>query len=155
MPELENFREFLAYNSWANGFLLDALKNSAHPPERAITAFGHLLLAEATWLERIQKPVDNTGFDFWSLKTVENCEKLFVKNRTNFENFFSQLTEDRLDSTATYKNSEGKEFTNTCREILTHVFFHSTSHRGQIIAYLRANGETPPYIDFIGYLRKK
>ena len=96
---------------------------------------------------------DSTNFNFWSIETIEDCEKFFGENKRRYESFFADLTEEKLDTTATYKNSKGLEFTNTLREILTHVFFHSVHHRGQIIQLIRAAGETPPYIDFIGFLR--
>jgi uncharacterized damage-inducible protein DinB len=156
MQTLENFREFLEFDNWANDLILQALKNSAQPNEKAVQIFGHLLLAENEWLLRMTgEHADSTGFDFWSLETVADCEKLFGENRSNYENLFARLTEEKLDSTATYKNSKGLEFTNTRREILSHVFFHSAQHRGQIIQSIRAVGGAPPYIDFIGFLRNK
>jgi len=156
MNTLENFRDFLAFDYWANDLILQALKNSSHSNEKAVQIFGHLLLAEYEWFRRMTgEHSDSTNFNFWSVETVVDCEKLFYENRRNYENLFSELTEENLDSTATYKNSKGLEFTNTWREILSHVFFHSAQHRGQIIQTIRANAETPPYIDFIGFLRQK
>ena len=156
MQKLENFHEFLAFNIWANDLILQALKDSSHSNERAIQIFGHLFLAENEWLLRMTgKHPDSTNFNFWSIETVADCEKLFDENKVNYENLFAQLSEENLDSTATYKNSKGLEFTNTRREILAHIFFHSVQHRGQIIQAIRSNGETPPYIDFIGFLRQR
>lgn len=154
MQTLENFREFLPFDNWANDAILQALKNSAHSNEKAVEIFGHLLLAENEWLMRMTgEHADSTNFNFWSIETLADCEKAFVENRKNYANFFAGLNEEKLNLNATYKNSKGLEFTNTLREILTHVFFHSVQHRGQIIQDIRAAGETPPYIDFIGFLR--
>ena len=156
MNTLQNLHEFLAFNNWANDLILQALKNSSGSNEKAIRIFGHLLLAENEWLMRLTgEHADSTNFNFWSIESVEDCEKLFRENLRKYENLFAGLTEENLDSTATYKNSKGLEFTNTRREILTHVFFHSAQHRGQVIQIIRASGETPPYIDFIGFLRSK
>lgn len=156
MNTIENFREFLAFDDWANNLILQALKSSSRSNEKAVQIFGHLLIAENEWLMRMTgKHADSTNFDFWSIETVADCEKLFDENGREFENLFAELTEEKLDSNATYKNSKGLEFTNTWREILSHVFFHSVQHRGQIIQIIRAGGETPPYIDFIGFLRNK
>lgn len=155
MNTLENFREFLAFDNWANDLVLQALKNSSNPSEKAVQIFGHLLLAEYEWLRRLTgEHSDSTNFNFWSIETVADCEKIFDENRRNYEDLFAALTEEKLNLTATYKNSKGSEFTNTWREILSHVFFHSAQHRGQIIQTIRAGGETPPYIDFIGFLRQ-
>lgn len=156
MQTLENLREFLSFDIWANDLILHALKHSAPSNEKAVQIFGHLLLAEAEWLMRMTgKHADSTNFNFWSIETIDDCEKVFSKNKENYETLFAGLTEEKLDSTATYKNSKGLEFTNTLREIFMHVFFHSAQHRGQIIQVIRAGGETPPYIDFIGFIRHK
>ena len=155
MQTLEQFRELLEFDNWANGLILDSLIASESPNEPAVRAFAHLLLAESVWMRRLRENLDNTGFDFWQGKDVAFCEKLYAENRRDFTSLFENMTEDGLDAIATYKNSSGVEFTNTIREILTHVFFHSGHHRGQILSYIRAAGETPPYIDFIGFLRRK
>jgi uncharacterized damage-inducible protein DinB len=152
MNTIENFHEFLAFDNWANDLILQALKTFSNPSEKAVSVFGHLLLAENEWLSRITgEHADSTNFNFWSIETAEDCERIFEENQKNYEKFFAALTEEKLDSSATYKNSQGLQFTNTLREILTHVFFHSVQHRGQIIQSIRAAGETPPYIDFIGF----
>lgn len=154
METLENFREYLLFNNWANDLILETLKKSAHPAEKIIQIFGHLLLAENEWLMRMTGVhPDSTGFNFWSIETIEDCGNFFVENAERYEKLFAHLTEEKLNETATYRNSEGFEFTNSWREILNHVFFHSAQHRGQIIQLIRASGETPPYIDFIGFLR--
>ena len=156
MQTIENFHEILAFDDWANKLILQALKNSASPNEKAVQIFGHLLLAENEWLMRMTGThADSKNFNFWSIETTADCEKLFSENQQNYEKLFAGLTEEKLDSTATYKNSKGLEFTNSWREILAHVFFHSAQHRGQIIQAVRAAGETPPYLDYIGFLRRK
>ena len=153
MNTVEMLRQFYDYNLWANGRVFQALKESND--EKAVRYFAHILTAEKTWLLRLQTNLDTTGFNFWKDESIEICEKLLNENKESFDAFFSDLTEEKLEKTATYKNSKGVEFTNTYREIFTHVFFHSAYHRGQIATALRLNDITPPYTDFIGFLREK
>jgi uncharacterized damage-inducible protein DinB len=155
MQTLELFRQLFEFNNWANGLILTSLQKSPKPSEPAVKAFAHLLLAEKVWLQRVLEGVDNTGFDFWSGKNVVFCELLFEENKKSLGQFFSGLTEERLDNVTTYKNSRGEPHSNTIREVLTHLFFHSGHHRGQILNHIRAGGEEPPYVDFIGFLRQK
>jgi uncharacterized damage-inducible protein DinB len=158
MQTLENFREFLAFDNWANDLILRAFKDSVQPNEKAVQIFGHLLLAENEWLLRVTgEHADSTDFNFWAVETIADCEKVFDENKANYERFFTNLTEEKLDSIIVYKNSRGLEFTNTLREIFTHVFFHSAQHRGQIVQTIRASGggDAPPYVDFVGFLRDK
>lgn len=153
MNTVEMLRQFYDYNSWANGRVFQALKESKD--EKAVRYFSHILIAEKMWLLRLQTNLDNTGFDFWTYESIETCEKLLNENKENFDAFFSGLTEEKLEQTATYKNSKGVEFTNTYREIFTHVFLHSAYHRGQVATALRLNDIAPPYTDFIWFLREK
>lgn len=155
MQTLEQYREFLRFDDWANGLILESLRASENPSQSAIRAFAHLLLAESVWLRRFRENLDSTGYNFWPDADIGFCEFLYLENRQKFAGLFDSLTEEGMETIATYKNSEGNEFSNTLREVLTHVFFHSGHHRGQILAYIRAGGETPPYVDFIGFLRRK
>jgi uncharacterized damage-inducible protein DinB len=88
------------------------------------------------------------------LETVAELAELFSEVKEDYAAFFAAATEETLAQNFTYRNSEGNEYTNNYRDILHHVFFHSAQHRGQIIAEIRAAGEFPPYIDYIGFLRR-
>jgi len=151
MNTIEFLRQIYVYNAWANERELGVLKESNDADGARF--FYHILLAEKFWLKRILENADTTGYNFWLEATVEDCEKLLNENKEAYNAFFADLTEEKLEQTANYKNSKGVEYTNTYREIFTHVFFHSAYHRGQITSALRAGNATPAYIDFIGFLR--
>ncbi|HEX8565101.1 MAG TPA: DinB family protein [Pyrinomonadaceae bacterium] len=153
MQTLEYLRQHNDYNLWANGELLEFLKDA--PEVKAARVFAHLLLAEITWLRRIRENLDTSNFDFWSGETVEDCERLFEESRTAFVGLFANLTEADLERIFSYKNSKGLSFQNTYREALTHVFLHSAYHRGQAAQAIRLDGNAPPYTDFIQFLRIK
>jgi uncharacterized damage-inducible protein DinB len=61
---------------------------------------------------------------------------------------------DDLTKTVSYKNSKGEPWTSTVEDVVTHVLFHSTYHRGQIASFMRASGDTPAYTDFIHAVRQ-
>lgn len=153
MNSIEMLRQFNTYNTWSNERVLASLKDSED--EHGVRYFSHILIAENTWLWRLQTNLDNTGFDFWQNMTIEDCEKLLRENEATFNAFLKGLTEEGLEMTATYKNSQGVMYTNTYREIFTHIFFHSAYHRGQIATSTRANADVPAYTDFIGFLRDR
>lgn len=154
MQSLETLKDSLEFDTWANGLILDSFKKT-NPTVEAIKKLGHILLAEKFWLQRIlgQAPVTQISY-FWSIETAAECEELFGDTRKSYGDFFAGLTEEKLETTVTYTNSAGDTFTNTLSEIFTHVFFHSVHHRGQIIEAIRKNGDEPPYVDFIGFLRR-
>lgn len=154
MNSLETLKQSLKFDTWANGMILDSLKASASPNQAAIEKLGHVILGERFWLLRMLGQAEKTKTsDFWSCETVADCERVFRETKDAYDSFFADLTEEKLESTFTYTNSEGNTYTNNLREVFTHVFFHSVHHRGQIIEAIRQSGEKPPYVDFIGFLR--
>ena len=154
MQTLEAISGLLSYNEWANGKMIDSLKQTSNPSAKAVRALAHLLIAEKTWLLRLQTNQDSTGFDFWQGTTLEECEALSLEVKQAFTALLDELTEEKLDRVATYKNSKGIEYSTSYRDILTHVLMHSAYHRGQVAMAVRAEGETPAYTDYIGFVRE-
>jgi len=65
-----------------------------------------------------------------------------------------RFDDEGLGQIASYKTSEGVAYQNTFRELLTHVLFHSSIHRGNIILKMREESFAPPKIDYIIHLRE-
>ena len=63
--------------------------------------------------------------------------------------------EASLDDQVEYRNSKGELWRSRVEDILTHVLFHSTYHRGQIALLMRASGMEPAYTDFIHAVRQR
>lgn len=151
MNTLEHLRELFNYNDWANRRLIVALKENYSDKTRKILA--HLLITEAEYFERLYGK-NSTGFDFWQDLSLEECGNLARQTAERYEKLIRGFDEEGLDITAQYCTSEGVWHENTFREILTHVLFHSSIHRGNIILKLREENFTPPKIDYIIYLRE-
>ena len=154
MQTLDVMRGLLSYNEWASNKMMDSLRQSSNPSAKAVRALAHLLIAEKTWLLRLQTNQDSTGFDFWQGTTLEECEALALEVKKAFAALMDELTEEKLDLVATYKNSKGTQYSTSYRDILTHVLMHSAYHRGQVAMAVRAEGETPAYTDYIGFVRE-
>ncbi|RYE14391.1 MAG: damage-inducible protein DinB, partial [Sphingobacteriales bacterium] len=56
--------------------------------------------------------------------------------------------------TYTYTNTQGKTYTNTVLQILTHVVNHATYHRAQIATDMRQHSLEPLMTDYIAYARE-
>jgi uncharacterized damage-inducible protein DinB len=151
MNSLEHLRGLFAYNDWANRRIITALKENYSDQSRRILA--HLLITEQEYFARLYGK-DSTGFDFWQDLSLEDCGALAREIAPAYEKLLRRFEEEGLDLTAKYRTSEGVAVENTFREHLTHVLFHSSIHRGNIILKLREAGFTPPKIDYIIYLRE-
>ena len=151
MNTVEHLRQLYAYNDWANRRIITALKENKSEKSQRILA--HLLITEREYFERLYGK-DSTGFDFWRELTLEECGELARETAENYERLLRKFDNEGLGQTAKYKTSEGVAYENSFRELLTHVLFHSSIHRGNVILQMRADGFTPPKIDYIIYLRE-
>ncbi len=151
METVEHLRHLYAYNDWANRRLIVALKTAESARSRELLV--HLLVTEREYYERLYGK-DSTGFDFFPQLSIEECGQLARDTASNFEKLLRRFDDSGLDITARYNSSEGTPYENTFRELLTHVLFHSSIHRGNIILKLREDGFEPPKIDYIIYLRE-
>lgn len=151
METIEHLRGLYNYNDWANRRVITALKEN--PVEKAHKILAHLLITEQEYFERLYGK-DSKGFDFWQDLSLEECGQLARETAERYEKLLRRFEDEGLDLTARYRTSEGEWKENTFREMLTHVLFHSSIHRGNIMLSLRENGFAPPKIDYIIYLRE-
>jgi uncharacterized damage-inducible protein DinB len=155
METMQTIRQLCAYNEWANQRVVRALRESLPVSPKALRALTHLLIAEKLWLARLRENKDTTGYDFWPEMSLAECESLADQTSAAYASLLDELTEEKLNQVATYKNSKGVEYQNSFREILLHVFFHATYHRGQVAFAMREAGGTPAYTDYIAFLREQ
>ncbi len=151
MNSIEHLRELYVYNDWANRRIIIALKDA--PGEKSRKILAHLLITEQEYFERLYSK-DSFGFDFWQNLSLEECGKLARETAERYEKLLRKFDDEGLDLKTSYRTSEGVWHENTFRELLTHVLFHSSIHRGNIILQMREENFTPPKIDFIIYLRE-
>jgi uncharacterized damage-inducible protein DinB len=151
METIEHLRRLFVYNDWANRRVVMSLKENRSEKGRRILA--HALVTEREYFERLYGK-DSTGFDFWQDLSIEECGALAQANADTYEKLLRKFEEEGLNWRVEYKTSEGVRQENDFRELVTHVLFHSATHRGNIILKLREEGFTPPQIDYIIYLRE-
>lgn len=151
MNSIEHLRELFRYNDWANRRIITALKSS--PGAKARKLLSHILITEQEYYARLFGK-NSTGFNFWPELDLEECSKLAMENAENYEGLLKRFDDEGLGQIANYKTSEGKPVSNTFREVLTHVLFHSMNHRGQVNLAIRESGSEPPSADYIVYARE-
>ena len=154
METIETIHQLFAYNEWANRQVIRALKEQSANNPKALRALTHLLTSERQWFLRLTENKDTTGYNFWPELSLDECEALAEENIRDYAALFETLTEDSLSSAATYQNSKGITYRNSFRDILLHVVFHATYHRGQVAMAIRTEGNTPAYTDYVAFVRE-
>ena len=149
------------YNLWANKrmadllitiepTLLDREIKSSFPSIRKTVH--HIWDAELAWTGRLQ----GKSIAWPPTSQIQNPQiDQFIKTSEDFI-FFVQAKDDAfLQSSTTYKDSKGNQYTNINSGIIMHCMNHSTFHRGQLITMFREAGIIQlPSTDLITYLRE-
>lgn len=143
------FQQLFDYNFYCNKQLIAVCGSLEVIPERTASLFSHMLNAHHIWNARILG--QEAQFGVWEMQAFERWEDLHYENqRTTFEIITNA---DQLEARISYENIEGRTYANSLKDILFQVINHSTHHRAQIAADLRANGAEPPASDYIFYKR--
>ena len=152
MDLTHHFRRQFEYDPWANREVLTAIRGSRASAARSLQLLAHIVSAELLWLERLQQqPQSQPVWPEWSL---DQCEARSMEVGDLWRKYLAELAPDDLAKTVSYKNSKGEPWTSTVEDVVTHVLLHSAYHRGQIASFMRANGDTPAYTDFIHAVRQ-
>ena len=146
------FQRLFRYDRWANREVLMALQRAKEPPAQVLRWLAHLAGAGHTWLARVNEKTPPLAI--WPELTVEQCDHFMTLLGDGWLRYLEALAPTELSSSVAYSNSRGEEFSTTVADVLTQVLTHSSYHRGQIAAAMRACGETPASTDFIIAVRK-
>ena len=156
---------YVQYNYWANERLLSLIAKGLRDElldVEIVSSFSslkktiyHLWDAEFIWLKRLK----GESLNDWPSKnfngTFSEAKEKILLNDQLFIDFVEGLNDVKLLESFSYKNIEGKTFSNPRWESVHHCMNHSTYHRGQIVTMLRQLGITNiPSTDFISFCRK-
>ena len=140
------------YEKHANARVLDAIAQLKEPDEKCLDIMSHILWVQMAWYSRM---VGVAGPPIWQRKTLEQCREMYTVNNKILASFIEKQTKDTFDTAIEYRNTKGDKYSNTITEILTHLFNHSTYHRGQIVERLKGKMPTMPVTDYIDFVRMK
>jgi uncharacterized damage-inducible protein DinB len=145
------FTELFEYHGWANNKVISAIYEAGINDSEVMKLLSHILLAEMTWLRRLKSEKYNNNF--WIELSLDECSNLAHKNTMEIKEYLSSLSDKDLNNKVKYTNSKGIEYSNSIKEILTHLSHHSSYHRGQIAREMRKIGKEPVYTDYIAFFR--
>ena len=151
MELLTHFQKQFAHDAWANEQALASLREGP-PPEKALRFMAHIVAVEWLWMGRLKQWKQE--FPVWPEWTRAQSEAQAGKLPPLWQELLRGMRPTGLDQPTTYVNTKGEEWTSTCGDILTQVLLHSSYHRGQIAAELRAAGLTPIPTDYIHAVRE-
>jgi len=161
MDLVEHFRGMLAYETWANGASAASLESvpdqgRLHPSyDRAVRLIPHNLLARKVWLGRLRGEVPELPVEWFPRMTTGAMRDLAATVDRSWTDFLSALRVEDLSRECGYVSSEGVRYVSTVGEVLTHVFNHSTYHRGQVARLVAECGGQRAVTDHIVMTRRR
>jgi|SRR6202045_1260507 uncharacterized damage-inducible protein DinB len=159
--EAKDFLRMFDYDSWANRECITTMLGEAGSISPDLVGrMAHILSAQKLWLERILGQPQT--LPVWPTSTLADCMALTDEMTLAWRDYLTQFSPQRatglparsLHDNVKYRNSKGEPWSSRVEDILIHVLFHSTYHRGQIALQMRASGLTPAYTDFIHAVRQ-
>jgi uncharacterized damage-inducible protein DinB len=165
---LNYFRQFAAYNRWANEQIYEAADGIAEEGRNADRGafFGslhgtlnHTLVADRVWMDRLEgKPTE--FMKTFRLDTVTHpvwADLRAARNDMDFRiiGYLEGLTEAALHAQVQYEDSSGSKHADSPLEVLPHFFNHQTHHRGQAHDLIHQITGNAPSLDLIAFLRSR
>ncbi len=158
---VEHFRWFLEYDIWATGRTLDSIdsipeaRRSSPQAMRAIQIMAHVQIARHVWHSRITGAAYDMPKDWFPSWKREQIRTESNRLDGAWSGVVASLAPDGGEREVRYSSSEGRRFVSTLHEILTHVFNHSTYHRGQVARMVVEAGGTRADTDAILMTRRE
>ncbi|MGH7131648.1 MAG: DinB family protein [Phycisphaerales bacterium] len=160
MSGVGHFKRMLAYEADAmakaaasiDSIPVDRQGEAAATKARGILA--HVQSARHVWLSRLGfiAPRSWEMFPDWTTaQTLTDAARLDA----DWSRYLATLQETELDRRIEYRTLDGTAVSSTVAEILTHVFNHSTYHRGQVTLLVSQCGGQRAVTDFIAFSRVK
>ncbi|MBL7722684.1 MAG: DinB family protein [Chitinophagaceae bacterium] len=161
----ELLKQLAAYNVWATQRITDVILSLPEEKQKAEIASSfnslhttilHIWDAESIWWQRMKlherfvRPSDNPK---GSTRDVING---LLSQSKLWEGWVSNASELSLDHVFQYYNNKKEPVKMHIYQMISHVFNHSSYHRGQLITILRQLGvEKLPGTDFVLWVRNK
>jgi len=161
---VDQFKQFAAYNKWANARLYAAALDLSEQSYRLHIGvfFGglhgtlnHLLLTDRLWLKRLTGEGDHPDhLDAILYEGRMELARARIAEDERLIMVIEEYDEAALRGLHSYKTSSGMPQSQVLGDILMHLFNHQTHHRGQAHACLSIlTGDEPPSLDLLVFQR--
>jgi len=158
-PLIDHYVRLLAYETWANERAVVSIESI--PPgnrgddryQRVIGLLPHCLLARQVWLWRVNAVAYDTIKDWFPPMSPRQIAEIALDVDAQWSQYLGALTEAELAREIHYTASDATAYVSRVADILTHVFNHSTYHRGQIARLVNELGGQRASTDSITFSR--
>src|SRR5258707_13769850 len=161
---VDQFKQFAAYNKWANARLYAAVLDLPELSYRfhigvffgsLLGTLNHLLLTDRLWLKRLTGEGDHPNrLDAILYEGPAELTRARIAEDNRLVAVIDKYDEAALANLHSYRTTSGMPQSQILSDILLHLFNHQTHHRGQAHACLSIlTAEDPPSLDLLVFQR--
>lgn len=160
MSLMDHYRKMLAYETWANERTVASLETipaaqrSGERYTRVCGLIPHNIIARRTWLLRVRGTPHENPREWFPAWDAAQTRAQAAEVDGLWSEFLAGLRESDLQEELRYTASDGTRYVSTIGEVLTHVFNHSTYHRGQAARIVHELGGQRASTDHIAFTRR-
>ncbi len=158
------FLQLAQYNQWANNKVIAWLQeiSEAQFVQPIVSSFGsiagntiHMAATEKIWSERLHGNANAVWIGNTLAATKGEAIEAWQKATAQLKLFCENIDEDRLHTSLKFTRLSGDKNEMAYYKVLSHVFNHSTFHRGQFVILFRQVGYTKiTETDLLDYYNK-
>lgn len=145
-------RNLIDFELWALRRVFDALEKTPSPRYKPQLIFAHILNAYTVWYDRMTGR--KARVSPWDEQSIDACRDMIDRLDAEYRGLLEGLDDAGQSCPVEYTNTRGVKLENTVGDILQHLVLHSSYHRGQVNALIRAAGGEPAAVDYILYIRE-
>ena len=152
------------YNRWAAAKIFQAAQNITPKQYLAPASFPHgglrgtlvhALFAAWIWRKRWEGTSPTERLKPEEFPTFESLQTRWREEEQALQSFLERLTDETLEATFHYRNTQGKPFERILWQTMAHLVNHGTQHLTEAAAILTDLGHSPGDIDMILFLIEK
>ena len=144
-----------AFNDRANKQILARIRQLPDQTQ-SVRFFSHLINSQKKWLARINQFPKDPGLDWWEpAYPLEDLEREWDASLAAWRDFLASKSEEELFAEVKWVGFDGKQWTAPLKDIALQLNYHSIHHRAQIQTLIRAQGQTPDFVDYIGTIYRR
>jgi uncharacterized damage-inducible protein DinB len=146
------------YNQWANAKILSTAANvtlaqfladAPFPHGGLRSTLVHTLFAQWIWHHRWEGNSPTFRLQPEEFPTFESLWDRWMAEEKSLMEFVDSLTDEKLNTVISYKNTKGIPFEQVLWKMMAHVVNHGTQHRAEAAAMLTEYGCSPGDVDMI------
>jgi uncharacterized damage-inducible protein DinB len=156
---LDEIRDFYAYNTWANGRILDTAERldqaqlvaADDGADSVRDTLAHTLFAQWLWLQRWLGDSPRGRWDAAEFPDVAALRRRWAEVERESDAYLARLDEATLAQPLSYVNSRGQTWVYPLWQQLMHQVNHATQHRSEVASRLTQLGHSPGDLDYLIY----